>query len=107
VTRRTSLLTNHGEVMAKGGKGTMLYEAGLESGGPPEAWNVEHPDRVCAVHRAYLGAGARVLLTNTFGGNSAQEFGPLEVTTYSAFGSPTATTTRFNNFRQILNYNPC
>src|SRR5262249_31449434 len=48
---------------------TMLFEAGLEFGDPPEAWNVEHPERVRAVHRAYLEAGSRILLTNTFGGS--------------------------------------
>jgi 5-methyltetrahydrofolate--homocysteine methyltransferase len=48
--------------------GTMLFASGLEHGGSPELWNVEHPDRVAAVHRAYLNAGSRILLSNTFGG---------------------------------------
>jgi 5-methyltetrahydrofolate--homocysteine methyltransferase len=48
--------------------GTMLFAAGLGQGGAPELWNVEHPDRVAAVQRAYLEAGSRLLLTNTFGG---------------------------------------
>jgi len=43
---------------------------------------------------------------NTFGGNSGSEFGPLLQLSYQAFGS-TSTTTRFNNFRQILSSNPC
>lgn len=49
--------------------GTMLFASGLGHGGAPELWNVEHPDRVADVHRAYMQAGSRLLLTNTFGGN--------------------------------------
>lgn len=49
--------------------GTMLFSTGLEHGGAPELWNVEHPERVAAVHQAYLDAGSRILLTNTFGGS--------------------------------------
>jgi 5-methyltetrahydrofolate--homocysteine methyltransferase len=48
--------------------GTMLFEAGLSSGDSPERWNVERPDAVREVHRAYRAAGSRILLTNTFGG---------------------------------------
>ncbi len=47
----------------------MLFSSGLEHGGAPELWNVEHPERVAAVHQAYLDAGSRILLTNTFGGS--------------------------------------
>jgi 5-methyltetrahydrofolate--homocysteine methyltransferase len=47
----------------------MLFEAGLTSGDSPEQWNVDRPDVVRDVHRAYAAAGARILLTNTFGGN--------------------------------------
>jgi len=49
--------------------GTMLMELGLQFGASPELWNVEHPDRVRLVHRGYLEAGSRVILTNTFGCN--------------------------------------
>jgi 5-methyltetrahydrofolate--homocysteine methyltransferase len=64
-----SLLASNGLILADGAMGTMLFEAGLQFGDPPEAWNVEHPERVRAIHRAYLEAGSRVLLTNTFGGS--------------------------------------
>jgi 5-methyltetrahydrofolate--homocysteine methyltransferase len=47
----------------------MLFEAGLMSGDSPERWNVERPDVIRGIHRAYRDAGARILLTNTFGGN--------------------------------------
>jgi 5-methyltetrahydrofolate--homocysteine methyltransferase len=64
-----SLLASNGLILADGAMGTMLFEAGLQFGDPPEAWNVEHPERVRAIHQAYLQAGSRLLLTNTFGGN--------------------------------------
>lgn len=51
-----------------GAMGTMLQEAGLEDGGSGELWNVEHPDKILAIHTSYLQAGANVLTTNTFGG---------------------------------------
>lgn len=63
------LLGQPGLILADGGMGTMLMELGLQFGASPELWNVEHPDRVRQVHRGYLQAGARVILTNTFGCN--------------------------------------
>jgi len=56
-------------LLADGAMGTMLFAAGLESGAPPELWNVEHPERVRAIQRAYLQAGSQIILTNTFGGS--------------------------------------
>jgi len=64
-----TLLTESGYLVADGAMGTMLFAAGLGHGGSPELWNVEQPDKVAAVHREYLEAGSRILLTNTFGGN--------------------------------------
>jgi len=58
-----------GEVLvADGAAGTCLQSAGLSPGTPPEVWNVERPDEILAMHRAYLEAGADIILTNTFGG---------------------------------------
>ena len=42
--------------------------------------------------------------TNTFGGNSTAEFGPLLQLTYPTAAGPVQ---RFNNFRQVLSRNPC
>lgn len=67
--RWNTLLESPGPILADGAMGTMLFQAGLEFGDPPESWNVLHPDRVRLVHRGYLEAGARLILTNTFGGN--------------------------------------
>ena len=60
-----------GVVIADGAMGTMLFAAGLQFGDPPEMWNVALPQgsMVRQIHRAYLDAGAQVILTNTFGGN--------------------------------------
>ena len=55
-------------VVLDGAMGTMLQSAGLTDGAASESWNVDRPDDVAAIHRAYLDAGARVITTNTFGG---------------------------------------
>ena len=67
--RFRALLASGEPVLADGAMGTMLFAAGLASGDPPEVWNLAHPDVVRGVHRGYLDAGARILLTNTFGAN--------------------------------------
>src|SRR5262245_37992382 len=67
--RWRALLAAPGPILADGAMGTMLFEAGLTSGDSPERWNVEHPDVIRGVHRAYREAGSRILLTNTFGAN--------------------------------------
>lgn len=58
-----------GVIVADGATGSMMMAAGLPSGTPPEQWNLEAPDKVMALHRAYLEAGAELVLTNTFGGS--------------------------------------
>lgn len=54
-------------LLGDGAMGTQLQAAGLESGGCGEAWNLDHPDRVLAIQRRYVEAGADCLLTCTFG----------------------------------------
>ena len=56
-------------LLCDGAMGTQLMVAGLEQGNCGEAWNVSHPDRVLAIQRRYVQAGADCLLTNTFGGS--------------------------------------
>ena len=53
-----------------GAMGTMLQAAGLAPGELPELWSLSHPDKVQAIHRAYVQAGVDILKTNTFGANS-------------------------------------
>ena len=46
--RLTALLDGGAPVLADGAMGTMLFEAGLQFGDPPEVWNLAHPDVVRA-----------------------------------------------------------
>ena len=62
------LLAARGTLLIDGAMGTELFARGLGSGDPPEMWNVDHPDRVTAVHAAYVNAGSDIVLTNSFGG---------------------------------------
>jgi 5-methyltetrahydrofolate--homocysteine methyltransferase len=59
-------------LIADGATGTMFHSMGLPTGTAPELWNAQEPDRVRALHRAYLDAGSQVILTNTFGGSRAK-----------------------------------
>jgi 5-methyltetrahydrofolate--homocysteine methyltransferase len=56
-------------LLADGATGTLLMEAGLPPGTPPELWNVEFPEQIGRLHQGYLDAGAEIVLTNTFGGS--------------------------------------
>jgi 5-methyltetrahydrofolate--homocysteine methyltransferase len=64
-----TLLAKSPILLADGAMGTMLFEAGLDSGDSPQSWNLTRPESIRAVHRAYLDAGSQILLSNTFGGN--------------------------------------
>lgn len=52
-----------------GGTGTSLQAMGLASGELPELWNLEHPQKVVELERAYFEAGSHAVATNTFGAN--------------------------------------
>ena len=58
-----------GPVASDGAWGTQLQQRGLPVGACPDAWNIEQPEKVEQVARAYVEAGSRVILTNTFGAN--------------------------------------
>jgi methionine synthase I (cobalamin-dependent) len=64
----TELLAS-GPVLTDGAWGTQMLARGLAAGGCPDAWNLERPDCVEDVARAYVAAGSQVILTNTFGAN--------------------------------------
>lgn len=64
------LLQSESVLLLDGAMGTELFARGLVSGGSPEAWNVEAPERVQDVHKAYVDAGSNIILTNSFGGTS-------------------------------------
>ncbi len=53
-----------------GGSGSMLQTLGLDAGQPPETWNIQHPEVVTRLHRAYYEAGSDIVCANTFGCNA-------------------------------------
>jgi len=62
------LLKTGQPILLDGAMGTMLMDAGLEQGDPPDEWNVLYPERIKAIHKAYVDAGSQLVLTNSFGG---------------------------------------
>ncbi len=62
------LLAERGVLLIDGAMGTELFARGLSSGAAPELWNVDHADRVAAVHADYIAAGSDIVVTNSFGG---------------------------------------
>lgn len=71
MAERTSLAallaSRRGPLVADGATATNYYDVGLAVGDAPEEWNLTHPGRVQSLHRAFVDAGADVILTNTFG----------------------------------------
>jgi methionine synthase I (cobalamin-dependent) len=59
-----------GLLITDGAWGTELQTRGLAPGLAPDIWNLDHPERVEAVARAYVEAGSQIILTNTFRANS-------------------------------------
>ncbi|HEX4240877.1 MAG TPA: betaine--homocysteine S-methyltransferase [Steroidobacteraceae bacterium] len=66
--RLTKLLAERPWLLADGATGSNLFERGLKSGDAPELWNVEHPAVIADLARAFVEAGADIILTNSFGG---------------------------------------
>jgi 5-methyltetrahydrofolate--homocysteine methyltransferase len=62
-------LLNDRVLLLDGAWGTEFFRRGLMPGCPPDEWNLTHPEIVQEITRDYLAAGARVILTNTFGAN--------------------------------------
>ena len=62
------LLQSRDWLLADGATGSNLFDVGLVSGDAPELWNVDHPDRIAALHQSFIDAGSDIVLTNTFGG---------------------------------------
>ena len=56
-------------LLSDGGMGTALIAAGAPVNACLEALNIEDPEAVARIHRSFLEAGARLILTNTFGAN--------------------------------------
>ncbi len=64
----TDVLETRSVILADGATGTNMFAYGLTSGDAPELWNVDHPDRVAALHQSFVDAGSELFLTNSFGG---------------------------------------
>lgn len=64
------LLAGPGPVLMDGAMGTELIARGLTLPEATDLWNVTRPEDVLAVHRSWVEAGARVLVTNTFGAHA-------------------------------------
>ena len=56
-------------VFFDGAMGTQLQAKGLKSGETPEKWNIEKPEIITEIHRAYFEVGANIATANTFGAN--------------------------------------
>lgn len=64
------LLNENEFVFLDGGMGTMLQKNGLKTGGVPELLNLENPELITKIHKAYVEAGSQIIYANTFGANS-------------------------------------
>ena len=67
----TSLLDSlkNGRLYYDGACGTYLQQQGLKAVALPELLNIDAPEVIVDMHRAYLKSGADIILTNTFGAN--------------------------------------
>ena len=52
-----------------GAMGTMLQKYGLSIGEIPETLNIKEKEKIIAIHKKYIEAGANIITTNTFGAN--------------------------------------
>ena len=57
-------------ILADGATGTNLFDMGLETGNPPEPWNLFHKEKIRSLHQGFVNAGSDLFLTNSFGGTS-------------------------------------
>ena len=62
-----SELMKKGPLFLDGGMGSLLQAQGLMPGEAPETWNLTHPEKITAIHRAYYEAGSHLVMANTFG----------------------------------------
>ena len=67
----------NGPIVADGAMGTMLYANGVSFTTCFDQVNLTDPELVGSIHRSYIGAGAELIETNSFGANrfKLQQFG--------------------------------
>jgi methionine synthase / methylenetetrahydrofolate reductase(NADPH) len=63
---------SRGPVLADGAMGTLLYAKGIFINRCYDELNLSQPDLIREIHHEYLQAGAEIIETNTFGGNSVR-----------------------------------
>lgn len=61
---------NQRPLLCDGAMGTQLFEQGLAINACGMLWNIKYPERILAIHNAYIQAGCELLTTNTFGGTA-------------------------------------
>src|SRR5258708_14108916 len=59
-----------GPVLCDGAMGTLLYAKGVFINKCYDELNLTQPDLIRNIHQEYMNAGAEIIKTNTFGGNS-------------------------------------
>ena len=62
-------LISNGVLLADGAMGTMLHTRGVGFDKCFDELNLTNPSAVAEIHRAYIEAGAQLIITNTFGAN--------------------------------------
>jgi len=65
----SDLLGERDYLVADGATGTNLMKMGLPAGQAPDLWNLERPDNVKRLAESFIGVGADIIVTNTFGAN--------------------------------------
>ena len=55
------LLAEKPFLMADGATGTNLFQVGLQAGDAPEMWNFDHVERIEALHKGFVDAGADIV----------------------------------------------
>jgi len=61
---------NSGIFYLDGGTGSYLQAIGLRPGELPELWNIDRPEAIAGLGKAYYEAGSHMICTNTFGANA-------------------------------------
>src|ERR1043165_2284529 len=64
-----SKLSTERIILADGAMGTMLHSHGVGFDKCFDELNLTNPSAVAEIHRAYIEAGAQLIITNTFGAN--------------------------------------
>ena len=59
-------------LLLDGATGSELLRRGMPAGSCAEAWVLQHPEVLLELQRAYVSAGAEVLLAPTFGANAVR-----------------------------------